>query len=242
MPQYQYFWWLPGFARIARPGYLHPWSAPTRAVKAGRRPPEGEALTARSAGAATMDWEARQGVLLAGRPRHPGPPPQPIAAVARPLRRRGSRSALEADVGCSCRRDPAPACDLGRSGRAKRSRGTGFGRGSSRIPRRIPPRYESRPDRIRSVLHNRPERERNQGQNQPCNDPRPDPRPRRQPHPSHPHELFDHRGAVPTPAHQGAPNSSPLAAHGWGPTQRRGVPESRPDTATRASLRTPGPA
>ena len=46
---------------------------PTRAVKAGRRPPAGAALTARSAGAATMDEEARQGFLLAGRLRTPRP-------------------------------------------------------------------------------------------------------------------------------------------------------------------------
>ena len=45
---------------------------------------------------------------------------------------------------------------------------------------------DSRPDPIRSGLHNRPERAEIEGQNQPCNDPRPDPRPCRQPHPPHP--------------------------------------------------------
>ena len=59
---------------------------------------------------------------------------------------------------------------------------------------------------------------------EPCNDSRPVHgtlgRPRRQLHPSHPRELFDHRGAGPTPADQGAPRSNPPRT-----PHRRGVPE-----------------
>ena len=130
--------------------------------------------------------------------------------------RHGGRRALEAGGGLQW--PPRPGTGL-RSGRdpGERSEARRSGRGSSRIPRQIPPRYESRPVRIVSVLHNRPDRARNEGQNEPCNDSRPvhgtPRRARRRPHPSLPQELFDHRGAVPTPAHQGAATRLPRAAH-----------------------------
>ena len=57
---------------------MHPWSAPTQAVKAGRRPPEREAVTARSAGAATIDWGSPPGLA----PCWPAPPPGSGAATS----------------------------------------------------------------------------------------------------------------------------------------------------------------
>jgi hypothetical protein len=46
---------------------VHQWLAATRAVKAGRRPPEGEALTARSAGAPQWIGKPARASSLAGR-------------------------------------------------------------------------------------------------------------------------------------------------------------------------------
>ena len=63
-------------------------------------------------------------------------------------------------LGCSCRRDPAPACDLG----GIRSK-SAFWAGIVSESETIPPRYGSRPDRSVSVLQNRPERARSEGQN-----------------------------------------------------------------------------
>ena len=106
---------------------------------------------------------------------------------------------LKRVVVCSGRGDPAPACDPGGIRSKRRS-----GRGSSRNPRRSPPRYESRPDRSLLSFTIGPNGHDLKDRTSACNDRRPDHRPRRQPHQSHPRELFDHRGAVPTPADLGA--------------------------------------
>ena len=46
---------------------VHRWTAPTGQSRPAEGRPKGKPLTARSIGAATMDWEAHQGFLLAGR-------------------------------------------------------------------------------------------------------------------------------------------------------------------------------
>ena len=232
----QYFWWLPGFARIARAGYLHPWSAPTQAVKAGRRPPEGEAVTARSAGAATMDWEARQGLLLAGRPRHPGPAPQPVAAVARPLRRRGRRRALQADGELQL---PARPGSAPQSGRDPFHIGIWAGIVSEsetdpaqiRVPwlrfARQDPARTGRTRRTERAVQRSPPRSPTSSTTPPCVQERPATVPQLRPRPI---------WALPKGTRQ------PHAAHGWGPTQSRGEPSRfRPQSGGRMREVAPEP-
>ena len=185
------------------------WLAPTRAVEAGRRPLEREALTARSAVAATMEWEARQGFLLAGRRCHTRLPLQPAWSRHRAPGwagselRHGGRRALEGVVG-------AVGDAVGDLGGDRRTVGSvlqnrpdwadGEGQkrtdlggiriwaGLSRIPRRSPPR---------SPVGTIPAQIAGRGRVAPATA-------------AHHRlqELFDHRGAVQTPAHQGAPTTT----------------------------------
>ena len=89
-----------------------------------------------------------------------------------PELRHGGRRALEGVIGAVSDAVAGACRELG----GNRSK-SGSGRGSSRNPRRSPPRYESRPVPLRSVLQNRPDRAEIEGQNQPWNDSRPDRRP-----------------------------------------------------------------
>ena len=123
-------------------------------------------------GAATMGWGARQGFLLAGRPRHTRPA-QPARTRDRAQGRRAGRRPVVALLVLSFR--------IGPIGPIVKDRTAQIWAAPPRTPFATYPAQNAGRCRVApaTAAH----------------------------HPLQ--ELFDHRGAGPTPAHQGAPNSDP---------------------------------